>query len=141
MALRDFADAELNDLKLMLQDWRQDRSPGKRRNSGEGDNLGDNASDLYVALPPVTGLPALQRFHGYTGTSPASGTGSNPEEGDIAGSAMCDIYRIDSDGALVFTGLTRRVYNLNDVAFAFDWMIVALLKQGKWVVVAGTVDC
>ena len=80
--------------------------------------------DIYVALPPSGGIPALTL------------SGSSPGVGDTPGSATCDIYRIDSSGDLeAITGLDKTVYNLSFVKIQFWWVIVERSKQGKWLAI------
>lgn len=84
--------------------------------------------DIYVALPPSGGIPALTL------------AGSSPAAGDTPGSATCDIYRINSSGDLeAITGLDKTVYNFSLAKVQQWWIIVERSKQGKWVTVNPTI--
>ena len=83
--------------------------------------------DIYVALPPSGGIPALTL------------TGSSPATGDTPGSATCDIYRLDSsDNLEAITGLDKTVFNFSSAKVQQWWIIVERSKQGKWVVINHT---
>lgn len=87
--------------------------------------------EVYIALPPDSGIPGLD--------SAASGSGSDnpPTEGDRPGSAICSIYRIINGELRPIPGLTKRVYNLSETAIESDWITVHREKTGIWLASVG----
>ena len=83
------------------------------------------APDVYIALPPSGGIPALTR---------AAGTSAG--DGDKPGSAICNIYRIDYtvDPEVLepVDGLDATVFNLSTTAVDEDWIEVKRTKFGIW---------
>lgn len=81
------------------------------------------APEVYIALPPQGGIPALTRV----------GTSDSPGIGDTPGSADCDIYTLDSSGNLQKVGTTSfAVKNLSKTIVSQDWVIVKRNKHGVW---------
>jgi len=137
MALRDFSDKDIAVLRELVSDHLNRQKNTNRRGASGGPGDAFQEMELQIALPPEDGLPGLTRGGESIGTSSAS----LPEPGDVPGSAECNIYWIDTNGALADTGYTETVYNLAETAFAYDWIIIAKTKYGNWVVIAGTIDC
>ena len=80
--------------------------------------------EIYIALPPLAGIPALSKL----------GTGEAFGEGDTPGSADCDIYKIKSDGTIERVGsATQKVYNLSGLLIETDWIIIERTKFGFWI--------
>lgn len=79
------------------------------------------APEVYIALVPAAGIPALS----------ASGTGVGA--GDTPGSEECDIYQIVSGSLVAISGLNKTVYNLSDAEIAEGWITVIRDKFGKWI--------
>lgn len=78
------------------------------------------APEVYVALVPEEGLPALQRL----------GTGTTEQDGDTPGSVVCEIFRL-IDGRLQSIGRSFPIYNLGgDVSHG--WVLVQRDKFGTW---------
>jgi hypothetical protein len=92
------------------------------------------APEVYVALTPPDGIPALQ---GDSGSQTGTGTGTGqPGPGDIPGHADCAIYRkldLDGDPVLEPMGITRDVYNVATVAVSGNtWVLIERDKLGTW---------
>jgi hypothetical protein len=96
------------------------------------------APDVYVALTPGTGIPAMRGdWDTGTGLLPA-GTASG-HQGNTPGSADCNIYRTVYTGTtpdvpnLTAMGFTRKILNLSFTAVpANSWVIVQRDKYGDW---------
>ena len=100
-----------------------------------GDMVGNGAGDfqrplppnreIHIARVPADGIPGLIE------------TGS----GDLAGSATCDVYKLDDDGILESVGIDKVVYNLSPFRIAQGWILIARNKFGSWVATQpGTLD-
>ena len=98
--------------------------------------INNQASDCFVALVPAGGIPPLDVL---SGTSTA--------DGDIPGSAICNLYRINHDfGAttgtsdddyaelLAISGGQKRIYNLHSSPVTAKYVAVVKTKSGKWIV-------
>lgn len=115
-------------LKEMATAFKGGRSNSPSRTSDVTDD--PQAPDVYIAYPQeTTGIPALQDAVG-------TGTGTAPEEGDIPGSGLCDIYRI-SGTEILDVGLSQTVYNLSDSDVPQGWLTVIRDKFGDWLLVSG----
>lgn len=93
------------------------------------------APETYIALVGESGIPAA------TGDPyRLSGTGTDSTldniEGDIPGSAECDIYRIVR-GSLHPVFLRKVVYNLSSSAVSQGWITVVRDKFGSWIAQVG----
>jgi hypothetical protein len=133
--LYTFSEAEISLLKEMANSYR-----GRRRNTSNrsDDDYWDESQNsfTYIALTPDEGIDAL--------TQPGTGTGTNfPDaEGDIPGSAECDIYRIyppDTLGGLytlrAITYLTETVYNLSQSAVEGNrWVLITQDRFANWII-------
>lgn len=98
-------------LKDLLRWWRA--QPENGLPPKEQDRV-NQASDVYVAKPPSSGIP--------------------PRVDTKPGKATCDIYKIDKQDDLVaIPGLTKVVYNLSNTWIQSDYVSVEKLKSGKWV--------
>jgi hypothetical protein len=85
------------------------------------------SSEVYIALTPESGIPALG-----VGTA-------TPGPGDIPGSADCSIYRIAYDGSdfviEASAAIGRKVYNLSSQAIEGNtWVTISRDKFGVWIV-------
>jgi len=77
-------------------------------------------NDLYIAAPPVGGIPAR------SGTTP--------------GRAECQVWKIDKDHAnrtLILAHPDEVVYNVSETVITDDYVIISKTKYGRWVVLAG----
>lgn len=92
------------------------------------------ASDVYIALPPAEGIPALTVADEDTGTGEETlGAGDQP------GSALCNIYHIaKGTGELhPLPDYPQLVYNLTTTALSQGWILVVKTKHGQWIAVTG----
>lgn len=113
-------------LKEMTRAYKTNRQNSSSRTHPDTDD--PTASDVYIAYPQeATGIPALQDAVG-------TGTGTGPEEGDLPGSALCDIYRIIGETEIIPVGFDIRVFNLSSNDIDQDWLTVAKDKFGTWLV-------
>lgn len=100
---------------------------------GQSDpNIIDQLADVYMALPPSTGVPAATRIS-ESGTADIPG----PASGDTPGSATCSIYRLfNLSGTLQLydTGFTETVYNYSQIPVPYDFFLITRDKYGDWVV-------
>lgn len=77
--------------------------------------------EVYVALTPAGGIPALV---------PGTGTGGS-DIGATPGTADCYIYRNDlTTGQLTYSGFTKPVYNLSGTAVPGNAFVIA--ERDKW---------
>jgi hypothetical protein len=91
------------------------------------------APEVYIALPPEGGIPALTEF--------GTGTGTGSEAEDTPGSAVCSIWKINSNGVFQeMIGLTKTVYNLSREVIPQtingvdqNWIKIVRTKPGKWI--------
>lgn len=84
------------------------------------------APEVYIALPPSGGIPALDSI--TVGTS----SDNPPAEGDRPGHAVCNIYQIVDGELKLISGITRTVYNLSESEIAQDWILIQRDKFGRW---------
>ena len=101
------------------------------------------APEVYIALPPSGGIPALQRT---SSAGTGSGTATTAQEWDTPGKATCQIYKIVEDSARVpnliaISGLTKPVYNFSPSIVAQDWISIQRTKFGHWTPVVGGSGC
>lgn len=124
------SEKDLAILKEMVQDWERNRRPLRSvfRSLTEGDD--QNSPDVYIAKPPVGGIPALEG-------------GDEPAEDDIPGKAECEIYQIihngDTSPTLKKLDIADKlVYNVSksDIPET-KWTVISRTKTGKWVVPLG----
>lgn len=93
--------------------------------SGDYDPDDRQTPDVYIVKTPVDGIPGLSIIG--TGT----GTDVNPQAGDTAGSADCDLYRINASGVMELLDLpAKTVYNMTRAAIPGDIFILA--ERDKW---------
>ncbi len=120
-----------NDVAILREMVRRER--GRRSNPDQRPKYVENdhqAPEVYVALTPLGGIPAL--------LEPGLGTGTG--SGNEANSADCDIYRLlPVDDALTIFDLhpvfevTKTVYNLSESSIAGDsWVLAVRDKFGVW---------
>jgi hypothetical protein len=87
------------------------------------------APEMYVALTPIGGIPALVQ------------ASSTPGEGDEPGVADCQIYKIvkgADDFLEEVANVTKPVYNLNGEEIAGEtWVLVQRDKFGTWFAITG----
>lgn len=85
--------------------------------------------EVYIVKTPTGGITGLSTSR--TGT----GTADDPGEGDTAGSADCEVYRIDTNGALDrIDGFTVSVHNLSQIPIREGIFITAKRdKYGSWI--------
>lgn len=97
---------------------------------GQGD-FGDdqNTPEVYIALPPEGGIPALVM------------NGSSPSDGATPGYADCKIYRIvhnrPDDPTIEELGIPEQtVYNLSTsiVGDSTAWVVIKRDKLGSWII-------
>lgn len=126
MSLRDFSDSEMAILQKIVEDYKR-----RENRSTETDRLefSPQASDVYAAKTPVTGIPA--------------------REGLVPGYAECDIYKMVEDTpqlppvtleAVTYpdsTPYTKYVYNLSTSPVTDDYIPIEKSKFGFWMPVAG----
>jgi hypothetical protein len=117
-------------IRQMIQS-EQRRSGNTGQRPGGDLQEGWQASDVYVALTPAGGIPALAE-------GPDTGTGLG--EGDKPGGADCRIHRLllsGTDRRLYDSGFTRTVYNLSqDDVPGSIWVAIVKDKYGDWLVVS-----
>lgn len=99
-----------------------------------GDYNDDNypSPEIYIVKTPTDGIPAMSK----TGYGTGSGTSEYFFEGDLPGSAECQVYKIDTDsGALVeVDGLTKTVYNINYTKIrGRTFVTINRDKYGVWI--------
>ena len=120
----------INDVKVL-------RVQSQKEDSNARDQT---APEVYIALTPDDGIPALSPTGVGDDISISTGTGTGtttiedpgPTAGDTPGSAVCTIYRVIG-GTLSNTRKTRTVYNLSLDAIAESWVPVTRDKYGTWV--------
>jgi hypothetical protein len=111
------SDADAQVLRDLLDRERSRVRAPRRPTPVEGDF--GQSPEVYLALTPAGGIPAV---HPSTGTTTAA-----------TWYADCDIYRVNDANDLEAVGITRRVYNPNDVAIpGRELIVVARDKFGKW---------
>lgn len=140
MAGDDLIGLSDNDVRILREMAAEHRNRGSGGTVGPYRNPTDYSSpDLYLALPPDGGIPALDPL----------GTGSSgdsaPQEGDEPGHALCQIYHLSSPSGTgedvtikKISGLTRTVYNLTRKIIPRDWTPVQRLKGGNWIAVGNS---
>lgn len=126
------SDSDIVILKALINKSDSLLNNGVSRSDGEFQAGQDqSAPDVYVALPPSTGIPACA----FVGTSP--GVGDQP------GYADCQIFQLlhvyPSAPQLISTGVaSQRVYNLSSTDIPGDsWLTVQRTKDGVWLPVTG----
>jgi hypothetical protein len=90
------------------------------------------APEVYVAMTPEGGIPALTISGGGTGTSSAT---ANEEAEAVAGYEVCDIYRANrEDGRMILIPTkTERVYNASATEVPGEtWIVILRDKFGIW---------
>lgn len=132
--LRVISDEDWMVLKKLVEQNRNTLQNPANRPSSIGQYLaGDDsmAPEVYIALPPSGGIPALDSI--------TAGTSSDnpPAEGDRPGHAVCTIYQIVNGELKLMSGLTKTVYNLSESEIAQDWILIQRDKGGRWVAVQG----
>lgn len=86
-----------------------------------------HTTEFHIAFTPTGGIPGLNYLNS---------TG----DGHVPGSADCQIFRIDPNGATAndteaVTGYTQKVYNLSSEPVSGEaWITVTRDKYGNWVV-------
>ncbi len=148
-AMHFLSGSDVSILKQMLGWWKT-QPPGRRPTgigSEENNPRPHQAPEVYIALPPITGIPALTRGNLVVGTGTGSGTahhvGTSPDPGelDLPGVALCTlamIINVDSSTPQI-TELNEvgqvTVYNLSETALGYDWIQVHRDKFGRWLAV------
>lgn len=131
--IRVISDADWEVLKRIVSANQNLQQSSQRPLTNNQFRDGDDSMspEVYIALPPDSGIPGLD--------SAASGSGSDnpPTEGDRPGSAICSIYRIINGELRPIPGLTKRVYNLSETAIESDWITVHREKTGIWLASVG----
>lgn len=131
------SDEDVSVLKQLIN-WWSTQSPSRRvRLSGDDEPRLHQAPEVYIALPPLAGIPALA-YETAVGTGTHSGT--TPYPGDIPGSADCEIYKL-INGSIQDAGFIRTVYNLSTQALKYQWFQVQRDKYGNWLAVIGGGGC
>ncbi len=119
-------DAEL--VQRLLDDRRNSR--GNPPNRADHRDEGHQAPEVYVALTPLAGIPALQR---QTTTGTGTGSHSGGIWDDVPGSADCEIYRVLPGPILRYTGQVKTVYNLSTASVdGSAFALVVRDKYGQW---------
>lgn len=116
-------DADRRKLKQLFDDFYGESrtSPVRTQTPRDEEYL---TPEIYVALTPAGGIPALAE-------GPDAGTAFG--EGDIPGSADCQIYQVIAGSLDTITGVTRTVYNLSESDIDGDsWILATRDKFGKW---------
>lgn len=124
MALNVLTSKDVAAIKRLLAQVRGRPNNSSLGPSDQWDHEEFPAPEVYIALTPAAGIPAL---------TPEVGTGTLGE-GDIVGAAECDIYCVDSNDVLrPVLGLSKRVLNLssNDIG-GLDWVAIKRDKFGSW---------
>lgn len=128
------SEADRDELQSLLEEFRGRRlnTTGRPR---PGEDLIVQAPELYAALTPAPGIPALGADLNF-GTGTGSGTGTSVGEGNTPGVAECAIHRlVETSGVADLTDadFTRDVYNLSESAIPGDtWILAARDKFGDW---------
>lgn len=132
--------ADLDVIKALVRDYRNGPTRG-RGYDGRVDHEEQQAPEVYVALTPSGGIPALA-----ASSVVDTGTGQADEHnGDAPGYAECAAYRVlppadGTDGAELWEvpGLSFRVHNASGSDVAGDsWVLVVRDKGGVWWAVTG----
>ena len=147
MPARFLSEKDRRLIQELLNDKRQRRvntpsRPGREQGWTEGED--HQAPEIYIALPPATGIPAL--------------TPGEAGEPDIPGVATCEVYKLVNVVTVTGTGtntttpvlrevgLQKVVYNISSneipsteeagtgTGEAHNWVIVKRTKFGVWVV-------
>lgn len=128
MTLHLLTDADVEILKELVA-WRKGQNVPQIRVSERDPEI--PAPEVYLAKPPSTGIPALQR------------TASTPSSGDIPGVAECQIFRIYDLGTGTpvmeeSSASDKRVFNYStsEISGEHEWISIIRTKDGKWVAVS-----
>lgn len=120
------SDADVQFLRQLKAE--RDAMSVNTRNRFASDENVDYAPEVYKALVPAGGIPALT-------FGPGSGTGSGDDPGstgNIPGFATCGIYRV-LHGDLLFQGFTRIIYNSSLTTIPQQtWVTAVRDKWGIW---------
>lgn len=112
-------------LREMAENYRRGRpvnAPSKSRSHREN----SDAPEMYIAKPvDAGGIPSMEQ----AGTS----LSESPAAGDVAGSALCDIFKLSSNGTFQEIGLQKTVYNLSQDPIGYEWIIIQRDKFGSWI--------
>lgn len=135
------SDEDVKVLKELLS-WKKNQPPARRtRPLGDGLDRTIQTPDVYIALPPTDGIPALTRAQEFVGTS--SGSSDVPNENDRPGVALCTLAMITNvDSSLpTLTELSeigmQYVYNLSHSVIGQDWIHIHRDKFGRWLAITG----
>lgn len=115
----------LNTIRAIVKEYKDKVQRPSTSSEGGIEDQEFPAPDVYVALTPADGIPAL---------TTESGVGTEDEPGY----ADCEVYRLvtSPDGLKVMApvyNLTKRVYNLASTAYDGDnWVLVIRDKLGIW---------
>jgi hypothetical protein len=122
---------------ILLKDFARRQAQRNRDRVPDEDS---QAPDVYIVRAPVSGVPALDD---------PPGTGSGTDDTYRPGTAVCDVYRIQTnntsgtgtDGVsdyLVETNLDIRVYNVSGTAVpSLGFAVATRDKFGKWLLTSG----
>lgn len=130
MKLNVLTDADITVLKALIKAQKDGIANKGPSVPGQGD-FGDdqNTPEVYIALPPEGGIPALVM------------NGSSPTDGATPGYAECVIYRIvhnlPDDPTLEELGIPDQVvYNLSTSIIGDDtaWVVIKRDKLGTWLI-------
>jgi hypothetical protein len=109
------------------------RNAIRNRPRGGRDTKFFQADEVYIALTPAGGIPAL--------TPLGTGTGAKPGgDFDVAGTAECDIYKIFNKWNNIdrIVNLSKKVYNLSIDDVPGDTYITVIKdKSGHWIAQTG----
>ena len=117
------SESDVKTLKEIIAQFRSGRINSQIRTENYFPGDDQVSPDTYIALPQDT----------ITGLTAAGGTGTGPGDGDMPGSGVCDLYKIDADGILVSILSDVTVYNLAS-AIVRQWVLVTRSKFGHWMV-------
>lgn len=130
--IRVISDSDWEVLKrVVAANQNLQQTPANRPTDNSQFRDGDDSMspEVYIALPPSGGIPALT-YADVSGSGTATGS---PGTGDAPGSAVCSIFRISNDLLVPVPGLIRRVYNLSSTEITDSWVTVYRTKFGAWV--------
>ena len=120
------SESDLRILKALIA--KEKNTVRRTRNRVEDDEPDIQSPDVYIALPPVSGIPALTR--------PGSGSDQPVSFADSPGVAKCTIYQLIEGDTPSFeqTSITQNVYNLSTGEVGHDWTLVVRDKFGRYLV-------
>jgi len=143
MPLINLTLAQIDVLRIVLEQApnTEQSVPGGRSNSAWSSGDSWQTPEVYVALVPSGGIPALDFGEGSGGTGTGTDVGVITGTGlqaDTPGSARCQIWKIIPDGLGDFTivrvgNQTQLVFNLSTTAIDQQWVSIHKTSFGRWI--------